>query len=264
MNLTNQVKDSLKYPFFNISKWMILSVLVIIGNLLTVVSIQIWDDALFEKIMASDLVLIFTVIFFIITIYILGYAIGIVKCSIDLEGHMPSFNVKNDFINGLEHAVILLFYLIIPFIFYIAMSFAMGVNMYGFDFISFSFTETVILTANESIMFETIPSLNVWIVLIISFVVFLIFGLFEVSSLCRFAKTGSLKESFNFKDVWVDVKKSSVKLALGICVICVTTLILGFLLSFWPILPFGILIFYIGYSFLIIFKYRLLGLIYME
>lgn len=267
MNLIENIKSSFKYPFSNIKQWAILSILFIIGNLIILCGLDaryLGVDLLYHIVEPN--IDIFTIISIIVSIYVLGYCISILKKSIEKSDEMPDFNIKNNFINGLKHIIISFVYLIIPILIFFGLAYLMNVTNYAFDLQTFSFMK---LTFNETTnyietsMQTATPTLNVIITLIISFIIFLIFAILEIIGLCRLAKTDSLKESFNFKAISEEFKEISVRLLIGIIIVSIISIVLGMIFSIFNLsFAAGIIISIIGYAYLTILNYRFIGLLY--
>lgn len=259
MELSNIIKSSFKYPF-DIPKWAILSILTIIANLIIVLPFLFQIEEINNEILF--------LISIIVSIFVLGYGISILRNSIDKSDDMPDFNIKNNFIDGLKHLVVSFIYLIIPFLIFVALSYLMNITAYNFDLVTFSFTKTTILnqTADSiySITETATPTLNVIITLIITFIISVVFALFEIIGLCRLAKSNSLKEAFNFKIIVDELKQKGLKLLIGIIVLCIITILLSAILSIFNFISVGIIISLIGYAYLTIFNYRFIGLLYTE
>ncbi|MBO5150542.1 MAG: DUF4013 domain-containing protein, partial [Methanobrevibacter sp.] len=96
MELSNIIKSSFKYPF-DIPKWAILSILTIIANLIIVLPFLFQIEEINNEILF--------LISIIVSIFVLGYGISILRNSIDKSDDMPDFNIKNNFIDGLKHIV---------------------------------------------------------------------------------------------------------------------------------------------------------------
>ena len=260
MNLVENIKSSFKYPFLNIKQWAVLSVLFIIANII------VWSGfymiyPIFEKIPE-----IWFFISVIVSIFVLGYSISILRNSIDHSDDMPGFSIKNDFINGLKHILVSLIYLLVPILVFIALANIMNVTAYSFDLTTFSFTKTVVINETpeyiESMAEQASPTLNVGITLVVSFIFFLIFGFFEIIGLCRLAKCNSIKEAFNFRIVIEEFKEKFSNLLIGIIVLCVISIVLSFIFSLFNILIIGSFISLIGYAYLSIFTYKFIGQLY--
>lgn len=181
---------------------------------------------------------------------------------------MPNFNIKNNFIDGLKHMVVSFVYLIIPLLIFIALSYLMNITAYNFDLVTFSFTKTTILNQSTDSIYSVsqtaAPTLNIIITLIISFIISIVFALFEIIGLCRLAKFNSLKEAFNFKVIFKEFKQKCVKLLTGIIILCLISILLSAAFSIFNFFRVGIIISLIGYAYLTILNYRFIGLLYME
>lgn len=191
------VKKSFTYPFSNISKLIVIVILVFLSNCMVLISLSDISEELFSQFLASDWAIVLTIISIVIQIYLLGYGVSILKNS--TNDRMPDFNVKMNFINAFKYIAVSIIYLIVPFLIFIALSYVMGVNNYNFDLVTFSFTHTTYINSDTSVISTAIPTFEVILVLVVSFILFLIFGLFEIVGICRLAKFDSLKEAISFK-----------------------------------------------------------------
>lgn len=268
MNLIENMKNSFKYPFYNIKQWAILTILFIIGNIIIFTGL---DTRYFGVDILYPIVETYTDIFAIISlitsIFVLGYTISILKKSIEKTDDMPNFNIKNDFTNGLKHILISIIYLIIPLLIFIALSFLLNVTNYGFDLQSFTFIKLTIINQTpdyiETYSQTAPPTLNVILTLLISFIISLVFAIGEIIALCRLAKTNSIKEAFNFKTIIEEFKQKGVKILIAIITITIISIILAMIFAlFNTTFASGIIISTIGYAYLTIFNYRLIGLLY--
>ena len=234
---------------------------MIIGNLMTIIAFSGISDAQYYLIVDSYFGIL-EIISVIISIYIMGYGVSIIKNSD--SAIMPDFNIKKDFINAFKYIAVSAVYLIVPILIFVGLCFLFGLTSYGFDVVSFSFTNTT-----DGYMMQVDPTFEIALTLIISFIVFLIFGLFEIVGVCRLAKFDSLKESFNFKEVLNDVKRLKWRLICGIIIIFFISLTFGFILSLINFLHYGDFIYgfiisLVGYAYLMILYYRFIGLLYTE
>ena len=268
MNMVENIRNSFKYPFYNIKQWAILTILFIIGNIMIFTGLDtryLGFDIIYP--LVESYVEIFAIISVIVSIFVLGYTISILKKSHKKTDEMPSFNIKNNFINGLKHILISFVYLIIPLLIFIGLSFLMNVTNYGFDLQTFTFIKLTILneTADyvETYAQTAPPTLNVILTLLISFIVTLVFAIGEIIALCRLAETDSIKEAFNFKNIYTEFKQKGAKILIGIIIICIISTILGIIFAMInSSFASGIIISVIGYAYLTILNYRFIGLLY--
>ena len=77
------------------------------------------------------------------------------------------------------------------------------------------------------------------------------------------AKTNSIKEAFNFKNIYTEFKQKGAKILIGIIIICIISTILGMIFALLNTsFSSGIIISIIGYAYLTILNYRFIGLLY--
>ncbi len=270
MALKRILKDSLLYPFYNESKLLIFSSVVFIGNLLLI--LMFFSPALYTRYQFQKMILpysnILNLISIISLIFVLGYGISIFNSSNKLYYDLPNFRLKNDFINGLKHISIMLFYFMIPFLIYFSFSLMLGDSVYDINLVFHQFGKESIFNQTQSslilIIKSTIPNSYDFAKIVFCILMFFVFGLFECTAIYRFVKYEDFSEAFNLTFVLGDVYKSGLKLLKGFIILILV--ILAFVLIFSIINKFhGMLIVTLfGYSYLIIFYYRFLGLLYNE
>lgn len=139
---------------------------------------------------------------------------------------MPGFNVKGDFINAFKYIIVSIIYLIVLFLIFTALSYVMGITNYNFDLATLSFTPITVFDSDTSVVSTAVPTFEVMSVLIVSFILFFVFGLFEIMGICRLAKYDSLKEAINFKIVFNEFRQLKWRLLGGIILLFLISLIL--------------------------------------
>jgi hypothetical protein len=128
MNITELVKDSLKYPLSDWKKIIVLGILIVIGGLSSLLNvIGITNEAI---------VLIFVVIGLISGLLVDGYLFKIIVKSLDGENRLPEFNAwKTLLIDGIKVFLTFITYLIFPplLVFFIIVLLIGGLSSFGLD-----------------------------------------------------------------------------------------------------------------------------------
>lgn len=128
MNVTELIKDSLKYPISDWKKIVLLGIIIVIGGLSSLLN--------FLGVTNYVIILIFFVIGLISGLIVNGYLFKIVKTSLDNENKLPEFNDwKNLLIDGVKVFLTFIVYLILPpfIIFFIILLLTGGLSSLGFD-----------------------------------------------------------------------------------------------------------------------------------
>ena len=284
MNISNLFKESLVYPIKNWAKFFIVGVLAlfIIPNLFFnlpyfdpfILNSPIIDN--FQK--YFELRILLFVVSFLISVFILGYGFSIIKSTIDNVNNSAKchdFNIKTNWIDGLKVLIINLVYFLIPFL---ALILIYSVLFLNFDYIGFVSTlilnSSSILVAgafssfilfNITLMFNLVFIVNV----IIPFII-IIFSLFQLIAIARFADTKDFKSSFNLNEIISVIKNIGWRKYL-VFIICLYLIYfaINFIMNFVFALPLHlflclVLIYLILYPYLIFVSSRAVGLIYNE
>jgi hypothetical protein len=107
MNVTEIVKDSLKYPVSDWKKIITLGILIVIGGLSSLLNLL--------DITNNAILLIFVIIGLFSGFLVNGYLFKIVKTSLDGENRLPKFNAwKSLLLDGFKVFVTFIVYLILP------------------------------------------------------------------------------------------------------------------------------------------------------
>ena len=148
-------------------------------------------------------------------VFVLGYGLSIFKNSINLYFDMPNFSLMKDFINGLKHLAIILFYFSIPMLLFFIVSIFTNHSVYNFNLTYHFGTESIINQTADSVVLiikPLIPNLFELIKIISCGFILLIFGLIESVAAYRFVKYDELSEAFNLFSVFEDVYTLNLKL----------------------------------------------------
>jgi hypothetical protein len=188
MNITELVKDSMKYPVSDWKKIIVLGIFIVIGGISSLLNlIDITNYAI---------VLIFVVIGLISGLLVDGYLFRIVKTSVDGENKPPEFNnLKSLLIDGVKVFLTFMVYLILPpiLVFLIILLLLGGLSSFGLDITAIvgstgtspiNFLVTGILTGIENLFIISFNLLNQYIiVLLIEFLVILPLFLLAIANM---------------------------------------------------------------------------------
>ncbi len=188
MNVTELIKDSLKYPISDWKKIIVLGIIIVIGGL----------SSLLNLIGVTNyvIILIFFVIGLISGLIVDGYLFKIVKTSLDNENKLPEFNDwKNLLIDGFKVFLTFIVYLILPpfVIFFILLLLTGGLSSLGLDITALvgslgmnplSFFATGVLSGIENLFILAFNILNQFvIVLLIEFLIILPLFLLAIANM---------------------------------------------------------------------------------
>lgn len=237
MNLGEIFSDAIKYPFSDITNFLIVGVLAVLASLSSVL-------ASFG--VESGLVYILAVIIgFVFTLIITGYSVDVVKKGIEHSNDFPAIDLEANLINGIKAIIIGIVYMIIPIIIAVILMIIFGVIGAGID--------------------HVVASLGLASIIII--ILFIIFGIFEMVALARFADTKELGEALNIGAVLEDVQKIGiVKIIVFVIIIMIIALIAAIIISLFAFIPYiGVIIatLLLG-AFALLFSNKALGLLYSD
>ena len=267
MELKDIVVDSLSFPFYDVNKLLIFVIFVFVGNLFLILIFlnpTLHAQYEFQKMIVpySD---ILNLISIMSLVFVLGYGLSIFKNSINLYFDMPNFSLMKDFINGLKHLAIILFYFSIPMLLFFIVSIFTNQSVYNFNLTYHFGTESIINQTVDSVILIIKPLIsNIFeLIKIISCgFILLIFGLIESVAAYRFVKYDELSEAFNLFSVFEDVCTLNLKLIRGFAILIVFISIMVFIFSIINKFYGGLIVTLFGYSYLIIVYFRFLGLLY--
>lgn len=277
MNLTDIFKDSLNYPIKD------MKLLIILGVILSVASIINYASG-----NAGGLGFICSILSILISFIVIGYYLSVIKDSIDLSDKIPSFDPKNNLVDGLKAFVVSLvygiIYILIAFIIALitgafsgifkissAIMNSAAVNTTGVS--SASFQAALSDPAVAQVISHNVMGISLALVLIA--IISIIFVLVVPIAFCRLAKYDSIGSALNFVDVFGDISSIGFLRYLGwaiifILIMLVISIILGILFGVAALLgPIGIIIITIIFSLIVspyvfMFEARALGLLYSE
>ncbi len=238
MSLTEIISNAISYPFSDIGKFIMVGILVLLAGLSSFI-------APFGIQNNSILALIILLIALIFAIVLSGYNVDVIKNGIDNSDEIPSIDFMKNFVNGLKTLVIGIVYFIIPIIIMLVLGMITGAIGAGLDHLAAAMGVTFIIAA----------------------IIFILFAIFEIVALARFADTGELGAALSIGEVVEDAKRVGILKIIGFLIVAfIIALVATFLSSLLAIIPFlGLIIAVIVLgAFVTLFIYRGFGLLYAD
>ena len=276
MEILDIIKNAFIFPSQNLEKLAIYIVLMFVvglliggGAILAVLSI---DNQFVLAIVGVILFILGIILSFIIS----GYQLGILKSGIDQVDEAPSFDWKNDLINGIKVLVVNIVYFIVPAI--IVAIIGLITNIPGN--IAKVAEEAALSPANATAMANstgiatqaisdaTMSGLitSLAITGIIAVVIFIIFAFLVTMGESRLANTGSLGEALNIPEAFRDLTRIGIGkviavILLTVIVVAVIEAIFGYVYGRIPQLS---ILSIVVTPYLAFFTQRATGLLYSD
>lgn len=276
MEILDIIKNAFIFPSQNLEKLAIYIVLMFVvglliggGAILAVLSI---DNQFVLAIVGVILFILGIILSFIIS----GYQLGILKSGIDQVDEAPSFDWKNDLINGIKVLVVNIVYFIVPAI--IVAIIGLITNIPGN--IAKVAEEAALSPANATAMANstgiatqaisdaTMSGLitSLAITGIIAVVIFIIFAFLATMGESRLANTGSLGEALNIPEAFRDLTRIGIGkviavILLTVIVVAVIEAIFGYVYGRIPQLS---ILSIVVTPYLAFFTQRATGLLYSD
>lgn len=233
MGLGEIISDAVRYPFSDITKFLIVGILSLLAGL----------SSAFSGGDSTALALIISIITLVFTVILSGYSVQVIKKGIQHSNEIPDVSPVENLIDGIKVLIIQIVYYIIPLIIALVFGLLTSAVSSGFN----------ILEAGLSIS------------VIVAIIVFILFSIFEIVAVARFADTGDFGAAFNIGEVFEYVKKIGILniilfLIVAAIIVFVLSLILG-LLSIIPYIGIFIALILVG-GFMVLFYYKGIGLLY--
>ncbi|MDO5850261.1 MAG: DUF4013 domain-containing protein, partial [Methanobacteriaceae archaeon] len=152
--------------------------------------------------------IIFTIISIIVALITGGYAISLIKNSINLSDELPCISLANNIVDGVKLLVVALVYIIIFAIILFVVGYATG----GLEAIQIA-QAGIINTAgavDANAIISAIPTkdlLGLGATAAIGLILAIIFGIFLNISECRLAKNDSITDAINLGNVFDDINE---------------------------------------------------------
>ena len=203
MNITEIVKDSLKYPVSDWKKIITLGIFIVIGGLSSILNLL--------NITNNVILLIFVVIGLFSGLLVNGYLFKIVKTSLDGENKLPKFNVwKNILLDGFKVFLTFIIYIILPpfVIFLIVLVLFGGLSDFGlaisslfqgYGTSSLNFLVTGILPGIENLFIFTFNVGNE-LVIVLLFEFLIVLPLFLIA-IANMAYEGEFEAAFRLREI---------------------------------------------------------------
>ena len=235
MDFRDIFSDALTFPFNNIVSFILFIVLgiiagIAIGGALAGVAFGMSSNSVLAVLGSGFLgFVIALVVFFIIS----GYQLDIIKSGIQRSPNGPTIDPVRQLLNGLKMFVVSIVYYIIPFI----------------------------------IVYILSIFLRDWIMLVISFILYVIFALAQFMAQCRLAKTEDIGYALAIGEAIGDISRVGI---LNLLIFVVIVLVFAFIVFFiaaliarWNSYVGGVLLGIVG-VYVLFFVGRATGLLYSE
>ena len=237
MGLGDILSKSFSYPLSDLTKYLIVGIGIIICDL---------DASLGEILGPNHFIVIIAFIIAVLFSFVMaGYSVNVTKRGIDNSNDIPSFDFKDNFIDGLKLFVVFVVYFIIPTIITIALLIVFGLIGTGFR--------------------QVLGSLGIWAVLAV--IIFIIFGIFAIIAQARYSISRSIGDAINIGEVVEDVKRIGIlKIILFVIVESILLIVYALILGVVTVVPtIGTMIADVIFGgFLVLFINYGVGLLYSE
>lgn len=252
MSISSIFNNALRFPFGNIEKWLVLGILLILGGLSSIL-ISFGIDLGVASIITSIISLIAGLI-------VSGYSLAIIRDTIHGHNQLPSFDIAENFVDGIKVFILGIVYSIIPVSVFFALLIVTGAAESFIEIINLSIGGAVV---PSDLALSFVGSIG--ITFIISLIVLIIFSLFSTIAMCRLANTGRFSQGFAFSEIIDDFKRigvgSFIVWWIVLVIISVILVLISVFISAIPYIGYVVSILFI-YSFIAIFASRATGLIY--
>ena len=237
MSLIEIIKNSIKYPLNDYTKFLIVGIISLIAGLTIVLpQFQVTDTIILS--IAGIISLIFALI-------LGGYSLDVIKKGIEDSDEIPDFNIVENIVNGIKSVIVSIVYLIIPTIILIALAVVTGAIGASLD--------------------NILASLG--ILAIVAIIIYILFGILEIVGLAILAKTGSISEALSFGEVFADAKSigiiNIIAFIILVAIIIFIIALIGGIISLIPYIGFIIATILVG-GFSVLFYGKALGLLYSQ
>lgn len=277
MEIMDIIKEAFLFPSQNLEKLAIYIVItfvvgILIGGGVILTAFGAYGGEFIYIILSLILIILGIIVSFIIS----GYQLGILKSGIDQVPEAPSFDWKNDLINGVKMLVVSIVYFIIPMIITLIIAFVTNIPGQFIDIFQQAAVAPANVTAATNATAPVVSGVSeaamaalgtsIAITAIIAAVLFIIFAFLHTMGESRLANTGSLGEALNIPEAFKDITRIGVGkvvavIILMIVVVSVITGILGYIYGQVPQLS---ILSVIVTPYLTFFAQRATGLLYSD
>ena len=203
MNITETIKDSLKYPLYDWKKIIILGIFIVISGLSSPLT--------FFGITNNSIILLSVTIGLISGLLVNGYLFRIIKTSLDGENKLPEYNAwKNILIDGIKVFITFIVFIILPPLIILLIFLLIFGGLYdtwlsisqlfvGLGIESSNFFVTGILPGIENLFIITYDIGSV-LVIILLFEFLIVLPLFLIA-IANMAYEGEFQAAFRFREL---------------------------------------------------------------
>lgn len=235
MSLGEILSDAIRYPFSDITKFLIVGILALLAGITSVLYPTGSDG--------SVIFILLAIISLVFAFIISGYGVAVIRNTIKNSDEIPGIDPVANIIDGIKVAIIGIVYYIIPLILVVIISFALGLIGAGLNQVS-----AVVIIAS-----------------IIGIILFVLFSIFEIVAVARFADKGELGAALSIGEVIEDAKRVGILniilfTIVAVILILILLLIAG-VLALIPIIGIIVGVIILG-GFMILFYNRGIGLLY--
>lgn len=237
MNITEIISDAIRYPFSDITKFLMVGVLVVLAGLSSVTTTWGIDNSIIGLIVA--------IISIIFALVLSGFSVDVIKKGIQNSDEIPNIDLMRNLINGIKVLIISIVYYIIPLIIILILAVITGAIGAGLD--------------------QIVAAMGV--TAIIAIIIFILFAIFEIVAIARFAETEDLGAALSIGEVIGDAQKIGIFKIIAFIIIALIIIFLAVVISsILAIIPFiGILITMIVIGgFVVLFYNKGIGLLYAD
>ena len=235
MSLGEILSDAIRYPFSDITKFLIVGILALLAGITSVLYPTGSDG--------SVIFILLAIISLVFAFIISGYGVAVIRNTIKNSDEIPGIDPVANIIDGIKVAIIGIVYYIIPLILVVIISFVLGLIGAGLNQVS-----AVVIIAS-----------------IIGIILFVLFSIFEIVAVARFADKGELGAALSIGEVIEDAKRVGILniilfTIVAVILILILSLIAG-VLALIPIIGIIVGVIILG-GFMILFYNRGIGLLY--
>lgn len=262
MDVIEIIREAVYYPLNDTKGWGLIAAIFVIVGILQQLAIQYPDSAT-----------IFHFFTFIVSIFLAGVNLSIIKGTIDGKSRIPMFDPVKNVIDGIKNIVVEVIYYIIPAVITLIIALIAGVFPKTEAFIT-SINTTALTSTNSVSVLSTVPQnviqdlvVSIGIVAIAAFILFVVFALLLIIGQARLADTEDVFAAINIQEVFVKI--SSIgwgNYIIFIILLLVLVFVVGFVGGLVALIPYvGKIIESVVFgSYLLIVIARAVGLIYLE
>ena len=237
MSLGEIFSDAIKYPFSDITKFLIVGVIAVLSALSSILITFGVDNA--------ALTLLATLVGLIFALILSGYGVSVIKKGIEHSDEIPDIDLMTNLVTGVKALIIGIVYFLIPIIITIILMLITG---------------TIGATLDHA-------AAGLGIGAVIAVILFIAFAIFETVAMARFAKTDDLGAALSIGEVIEEVKQIGILEILAFVIIALIVMIVAYVIAgLFAIIPFvGIIIgTLLAGAFVALFYNKALGLLYSQ